>query len=210
MLSTDSPSRFSGFPLFNPQKVQQQQQQQQREEEEEKRRKQKEQQIKDQDGATLLPPQKKKKKTIRQAVGVIITDSKTNRVLMLTSRKREGALVLPRGERNEDSQETSEEAALRIIYEEAGIRVIHQSPKHLGTYCEANKRGKTIAHHWMYEIRDAKLIQTTPPTKTITNSEGQQVVQKHRDVVWVPYGEALNATLDRSMSHLALQNSSFA
>ena len=104
---------------------------------------------------------------------------------MLTSRKREGAFVLPRGERNDDIQETSEEAAFRIIYEEAGIRVINQSPKRSGTYCEANKRGKTIAHHWMYEFRDPKLIQTTPPTRTITNREGQQVVQKQREVVWV-------------------------
>ncbi|KAI9246693.1 hypothetical protein BDA99DRAFT_576517 [Phascolomyces articulosus] len=233
MLSTSSPRRFSGFPLFNPvqqklqqrklqrrslQVQQQQQQQLQLQEVEQRKIQQQQQQEKEkqlqqdkeqdrQEQAALTGP--KKKKPIRQAIGIIITDSKTGKVLLLTSRKREGALVLPRGDRNDDAQETSEEAVIRILYEEAGIRIINQSPKRLGTYTEGNKRGKIIAHHWMYEFSDAKLIQSIPPRKLITNAEGEQVEQKQRELVWVPYNEALAATLDRPMSHLALKSSSF-
>ncbi|KAI8144563.1 hypothetical protein BJV82DRAFT_71487 [Fennellomyces sp. T-0311] len=160
--------RPTGFPITSPAQQQQQQQQQQ-----------------------VETPKPKKKKTLRQAVGIIVCDHQ-GRILLLSSRKREGALVLPRGDRNEETQESHDAAAIRILREEAGIHVDKLS-RRLGTYTEGNKRGKIVAHHTMYEVRDPKILKAA-----------------ERERVWVTFDRALAATLDRPMSHLALKNSSFA
>lgn len=150
----------------------------------------------------------KKKKPIRQAVGVVVGDPATGRILMLTSRKRQGALVLPRGERAEG--EEAEAAALRILQEEGSMQATGLLNR-LGTYIEANKRGKTIAHHWMYEIPYTRttIITKRPPLPSSSSSSQEEEINE-RTRVWVTFEQALEATMDRPMSRLALTNSSFA
>lgn len=152
----------------------------------------------------------KKKKPIRQAVGVVVGDPATGRILMLTSRKRQGALVLPRGERAEG--EEADAAALRVLQEEGSIQATGVLNR-LGTYIEANKRGKTIAHHWMYEIPYTRttIITKRPPLPTSSAAlQGEDEENNERTRVWVTFEQALQATMDRPMSRLALTNSSFA
>ncbi|KAI9496975.1 hypothetical protein BDB00DRAFT_806273 [Zychaea mexicana] len=191
-----------GFPISSPARRQQQQREQQLQLQQQQELEKQEQQQQQ-----AIAPKPKKKKGIRQAVGIIVNDRKTGKILMLKSRKREGALVLPRGERDDENKETSDDAVIRILSEEAGLIRVDKSPIRLGTYCEGNKRGKTIAHHWMYEIRDAKFVIERTATKASTELQEQQ---EQRERVWVTFKEALEATLDRPMSHLALKNSSFA
>ncbi|KAG0173032.1 hypothetical protein DFQ28_009070 [Apophysomyces sp. BC1034] len=138
---------------------------------------------------------KKKKKIIRQAVGAVIIDSTTKKVLMLSSRKRENALVLPRGECETDTQETPENATIRVLLSEAGVSVSSLTQR-VGTFTEANKKGKIIAHHWMYEVHDPTLVDTWAGSD--------------RKRVWVTLNEALTATTDRRMAHLALNSCSLA
>ncbi|KAI7877732.1 hypothetical protein K492DRAFT_165626 [Lichtheimia hyalospora FSU 10163] len=151
----------------------------------------------------------KKKKPIRQAVGVVVGDPATGRILMLTSRKRQGALVLFRGERAEG--EEADAAALRVLQEEGSIQATGLLNR-LGTYIEANKRGKTIAHHWMYEIPYTRttIITKRPPLPTQQSSSQEDEEINERTRVWVTFEQALEATMDRPMSRLALTNSSFA
>lgn len=78
---------------------------------------------------------------------------------MLSSRKTENAYRLPRGDCDEN--ETPEQAIVRVLRDEAGVKVDRIARK-LGTYCEANKKGKTIAHHWIYEIQNPRLLDSWP------------------------------------------------
>ncbi|KAI8099943.1 uncharacterized protein BX664DRAFT_355310 [Halteromyces radiatus] len=136
---------------------------------------------------------KKKKKTLRHAVGLIVIDPITKGVLMLSSKKREGAYVLPKGDcLVEPKTETYEEAAFRVLYE-AGIKASSLSRK-VGVYTEANKKGKIIAHHAMFEVSSFTLLQPSP--------------EFGRTRVWVSYENAIKASLDRPMSCIALKNSS--
>ncbi|KAF7731211.1 hypothetical protein EC973_000626 [Apophysomyces ossiformis] len=137
----------------------------------------------------------KKKKIIRQAVGAVIIDTTTNKVLMLSSRKRANAFVLPRGECQIDLEETPEKATIRVLLEEAGVSVTSLTQR-VGTFTEANKKGKIIAHHWMYEVHNPTLLDTWPGSD--------------RQRVWIPLNEAITATKDRRMACLALNSCSLA
>ncbi|KAI9283418.1 hypothetical protein BY458DRAFT_531002 [Sporodiniella umbellata] len=88
---------------------------------------------------TAQIPEKKGKKPIRQAVGgIVIMD---NKVLMLSSRKSDNALRLPRGDCRDD--ELPEKAVLRVLRDEAGIETDHIKQR-VGTYTKANKKGKIV------------------------------------------------------------------
>ena len=141
-------------------------------------------------------------------MGIIVCD-RHGRILLLASRKREGALVLPRGDRNEETQESPEAAAIRILREEAGIHVDKLS-RRLGTYTEGNKRGKIIAHHNMYELQDPRVIKATERERVWVSVHTPLFILCADNGTKVTYDRALAATLDRPMSHLALKNSSFA
>lgn len=100
--------------------------------------------------------------SVHQAIGVLVIDKKAKRVLLISSRKREGAFVLPRGDCNE--AEEPAQAALRIIFEEAGVFASQVSCR-VGTFTEANKKGNIVAHNWMYEVHDAMLLENWPASK---------------------------------------------
>lgn len=76
---------------------------------------------------------------------------------MLASRKAEGAYRLPRGTCEKD--ETPEQALIRILHDVAGVQVEGVSSR-VGTYVEANKKGKTVGHHWMYEVTNPTLLKS--------------------------------------------------
>jgi hypothetical protein len=78
---------------------------------------------------------------------------------MLSSRKSEGAYRLPRG--NCDENETPEEAVVRVLHDEAGIQV-EKVTQRVGTYTEANKKGKIVGHHWIFEVSDPKILDSWP------------------------------------------------
>ncbi|GAN07583.1 hypothetical protein MAM1_0168d07083 [Mucor ambiguus] len=138
----------------------------------------------------------KEPKPIRQAVGVIVIDPATRKVLMLSSRKNEGAYVLPRDDcKTDPAEEHPEKAALRLLNEKAGVAATFLTSR-VGSYSESNKKGKVIAHHWMYEVHAPTLLETWP------NADRQRV--------WVPYEDALKATEKKRMSHLALEKCSLA
>lgn len=104
---------------------------------------------------------KTKKKKI-QAVGVIVIDPATQKVLMLSSRKKEGAYVLPRDDcQTEPTEEHPEKAAIRLLHEKAGVAATFLSSR-VGSYAESNKKGRVIAHHWMYEVNAPTLLETWP------------------------------------------------
>ncbi|KAI8984099.1 hypothetical protein BDF20DRAFT_816830, partial [Mycotypha africana] len=128
---------------------------------------------------------------IRQVVGVIVVDPATENVLMLASRKNEGSYVLPRDDCQAD--EHPEKAAIRLLFEKAGVSTSFLSSR-IGSYSESNKKGRVIAHHWMYEVHAPTLLESWP--------------SKDRQRVWIPYAEALKATENKRMSHLALQKCS--
>lgn len=100
--------------------------------------------------------------SVHQAIGVLVIDKKAKRVLLISSRKREGAFVLPRGDCNE--AEEPAQAALRILFEEAGVFASQVSCR-VGTFTEANKKGNIVAHNWMYEVHDAMLLENWPASK---------------------------------------------
>ncbi|KAI9024273.1 hypothetical protein CLU79DRAFT_746407 [Phycomyces nitens] len=113
---------------------------------------------------------------------------------MLSNPKKDGALRLPRGDCLTDpAPEHPEKAAMRILLEKAGVSVDYMT-RRIGTYTEANKKGKITAHHWMFEVHNPTLLDTWP--------------ESDRTRSWVTVNEALIATEDRRMSHLALNNSS--
>ncbi|GAA5797831.1 hypothetical protein HPULCUR_003227 [Helicostylum pulchrum] len=106
--------------------------------------------------------EEKEAKPIRQAVGVIVIDPATQKVLMLSSRKKEGAYVLPRDDcQTEPTEEHPEKAAIRLLHEKAGVAATFLSSR-VGSYAESNKKGKVIAHHWMYEVNAPTLLETWP------------------------------------------------
>lgn len=81
---------------------------------------------------------------------------------MLGSRKKEGAYVLPRDDcQTEPTEEHPEKAAIRLLHEKAGVTASFLSSR-VGSYSEANKKGKIIAHHWMYEVNAPTLLETWP------------------------------------------------
>ncbi|KAI9299768.1 hypothetical protein BJ944DRAFT_244862 [Cunninghamella echinulata] len=136
---------------------------------------------------------KKEKKPLRKAVGIVVIDPNSQRVLMISSKKREGAYVLPRGDCNLETEESFEATALRVLKEKAYIQADGLS-RRIGIYAEANKKGKTVGHHAMFEVTSFTVL--TPP-------DGFD-----RERVWVEYNRALMATQERPMSHLALTSSS--
>ncbi|KAI7903613.1 uncharacterized protein BX663DRAFT_551308 [Cokeromyces recurvatus] len=138
----------------------------------------------------------KESKPIRQAVGVIVIDPATQKILMLESKKKKGTYVLPRDDcKTKPTEEHPEQAALRLLHEKAGVSTSYLSAR-IGSYSQANKKGKITAHHWMYEVHGPTLLKTWP------NSNRQRV--------WVSYEEALKATENKRMSHLALERCSLA
>ncbi|CEG83983.1 hypothetical protein RMATCC62417_17841 [Rhizopus microsporus] len=116
-----------------------------------------------------------------------------NKVLMLSSRKKEGAYRLPRGSCKKD--EKPEEAILRVLREEAGIEA-EKIKQRVGTYTEANKKGKTVAHHWLYEVTDVKVLESWPA--------------EDRKRVWFTIEESIAASADRHISRLALHSCSLS
>lgn len=92
-------------------------------------------------------------------MGGIVIDKKTKKVLMLSSRKEEGAHRLPRG--NCEENETPEQAVVRVLHDEAGIQVEAVDAR-VGTYTEANKKGKIVGHHWIFEVTNHVLLDTWP------------------------------------------------
>jgi hypothetical protein len=97
-----------------------------------------------------------------QAVGLIVIDPVTKRVLMLSSKKRENAYVLPKGDCMMESEtERYEDAAFRVLME-AGIKA-HSLSRRIAVYTDANKKGKIIGHHAMYECTSFSLTQ--PPAE---------------------------------------------
>lgn len=81
---------------------------------------------------------------------------------MLSSRKKEGAYVLPRDDcQTEPTEEHPEKAAIRLLHEKAGVAATFLSSR-VGSYAESNKKGKVIAHHWMYEVNAPTLLETWP------------------------------------------------
>ncbi|KAI8336172.1 hypothetical protein BC941DRAFT_428523 [Chlamydoabsidia padenii] len=135
---------------------------------------------------------KKKKKGMRHAVGLIVIDPTTKKVLMMSSKKRENAYVLPKGDcQMEPEAERYEDTAFRVLME-SGIKA-HSLSRRIAVYSDANKKGKIIGHHAMYECTDFTLL---PPPANFERSR-----------VWVAYDVALRATEDRPLSHLALKNS---
>ncbi|KAI8339588.1 hypothetical protein BC941DRAFT_451028 [Chlamydoabsidia padenii] len=138
---------------------------------------------------------KKKKKVIRQAVGLVVIDPATKRVLMLSSKKRENAYVIPKGDCIMEPQvESYEDAAYRVLME-AGIKA-HGLSRRIAVYTDANKKGKIVGHHAMFECTSFSLMQ--PPANF------------DRTRVWVAYDVALRATEDRPLSLMALKNSTLA
>lgn len=93
-------------------------------------------------------------------------DPATKRVLMLSSRKRENAYVLPKGDcimpddENEETKnrkpESYEDAAFRVLMEN-GIKAQNLS-RRIAVYTDANKRGKIIGHHAMFECTSFTLL----------------------------------------------------
>lgn len=80
---------------------------------------------------------------------------------MLASRKDENILVLPRDDCNVDQQEHPEKAAIRLLHDKAGIEA-HYLAKRLGCFSESNKKGRVVAHHWMYEVHNPILLDDWP------------------------------------------------
>lgn len=114
---------------------------------------------------------------------------------MISSQKREGAYVLPRGDCKLETNESFEDCAKRILKEKACIEAKGLS-RRIGTYAEANKRGKTVGQHCMFEVTDFTVLSASK--------------DYNRERVWVEYNRALMATQDRPMSHLALTNSTLS
>ncbi|KAG2182404.1 hypothetical protein INT43_007334, partial [Umbelopsis isabellina] len=130
-----------------------------------------------------------------QSAGILAVNPKTRMVLLLASRKREGAWVLPKGPcMTEPQPEAPESAACRIAWETCGIRGTIN--KKVGTFTEAGKRGKINAYNWMYEMQVDKLEDNWP--------------DHDRQRIWVSYEDALRATADRPISLLALKHCSLS
>ncbi|KAI8148362.1 NUDIX hydrolase domain-like protein [Fennellomyces sp. T-0311] len=113
---------------------------------------------------------------VRQVAGCLPIDPVNRRFLLVSSRKRPGAWVIPKGGWEQD--ETQEHAALRETWEEAGIK--GQITRHIGVFAERNKKG-VKAHHWIYELEIREVVKKFPE-------------KKKRERRWFTYDEALIAT----------------
>lgn len=139
-------------------------------------------------------------------------DTTTNKVLMLSSRKSEGSYRLPRG--NCDENETPEEAVARVLHDEAGIQVDKVTLR-VGTYTEANKKGKIVGHHWIFEVKDPKILDSWPALdrKRVWVSFLLRGVEYRLTFFLLnqfTHEEAVAASADRHISRLALNSCSLS
>ncbi|KAI8071353.1 hypothetical protein BC940DRAFT_294256 [Gongronella butleri] len=141
------------------------------------------------DVATQVSDGKKKKK-LRRSVGLVVVDPATQKILLLSSRKREGKYVLPKADCGK-GDEPFELTAQRLLLHDACVQTVSAAHR-IGVFVEANKKGKTIAHHCMYQVDAFKSLPASPDDT--------------RTRIWVSYDEALQHTQDRNMSRLALVN----
>lgn len=86
-------------------------------------------------------------------------DSANQKILMIESRKNKDVFVLPRDDCH--PQEHPEKAAIRLLHDKAGINTNYLS-KRVGCFSESNKKGRVVAHHWMYEVHNPKLLDNWP------------------------------------------------
>ncbi|KAI8988741.1 NUDIX hydrolase domain-like protein [Pilobolus umbonatus] len=115
---------------------------------------------------------------IRQVAGCIPLDMINKRILLISSRKKKNAWVLPKGGWEHD--ETQKHAAQRETWEEAGIKgtITHC----LGVFEERTpKKNKLKAHHWIFEMEIEEVAKKFPE-------------RKKRERRWFTFEEALIAT----------------
>ncbi|KAI7863408.1 NUDIX hydrolase domain-like protein [Spinellus fusiger] len=113
---------------------------------------------------------------VRQVAGCLPIDPKSKRVLLISSRKKANAWVLPKG--GWETNETKEQAALRETWEEAGVKgVIY---RHVGVFVDKSNKGKVKAHHWVYELEIYEVMKKFPE-------------RKKRERRWFTYEESLLA-----------------
>ncbi|KAG0749557.1 hypothetical protein G6F57_003375 [Rhizopus arrhizus] len=119
---------------------------------------------------------------VRQVAGCLPLDIKNHRVLLISSRKKNNAWVLPKG--GWESDETQQHAAQRETWEEAGIK--GTIVKQLGVFEErTKKKGKLKAHHWIFEMHIDEVVKKFPERKKrerrwFTLEEALIVTKKHR------------------------------
>ncbi|KAI7895183.1 NUDIX hydrolase domain-like protein [Mucor mucedo] len=95
---------------------------------------------------------------IRQVAGCIAIDPNTNKVLIISSSKRENVWVLPKGGWEDD--ETKEQAAARETYEEAGVR--GQIGNLVGSFIDYNYYGEPKSNVWFYELKVEEICSQWP------------------------------------------------
>ncbi|CEG68191.1 hypothetical protein RMATCC62417_04502 [Rhizopus microsporus] len=128
---------------------------------------------------------------VRQVAGCVPIDMKNRRVLLISSRKKKNAWVLPKGGWEQD--ETQQHAAQRETWEEAGIKGI--VAKQLGIFEERTKKNKLKAHHWIFEMHIDEVVKKFPE-------------RKKRERRWFTLEEALIATRKHPYIQEALLKSS--
>ncbi|KAI8885093.1 hypothetical protein K501DRAFT_246753 [Backusella circina FSU 941] len=129
---------------------------------------------------------------IRQVAGCIPLDLKNNRVLLISSRKKEGAWVLPKGGWEKD--ETQKHAAQRETWEEAGIK--GNITQFLGVFEERTLKKRHLkAHHWIFEMSIEEVTKKFPE-------------KKKRERRWFTFEESLLATRDHHYIQEAILKSS--
>ncbi|CAO3677625.1 unnamed protein product [Umbelopsis ramanniana] len=137
----------------------------------------------------------KPKKALKHSAGILAIDKESRTILLVSSLKREGAWVLPKGPcMTEPQVEAPESAACRVAWEVAGVR--GDLKKKVGTFTEAGKKGKINAYNWMYEMEIYKMEDTWP--------------EQDRKRVWVSYEDAMRATADRPIAQLAIKHCSLS
>ncbi|KAG1139756.1 hypothetical protein G6F37_009528 [Rhizopus arrhizus] len=115
---------------------------------------------------------------IRQVAGCLPLDMKNRRVLLISSRKKKNAWVLPKGGWEVD--ETQQHAAQRETWEEAGIK--GTITKQLGVFEERTKKKRKLkSHHWIFEMQINEVVKKFPE-------------RKKRERRWFTLKEALIAT----------------
>ncbi|KAI8348470.1 NUDIX hydrolase domain-like protein [Choanephora cucurbitarum] len=129
---------------------------------------------------------------VRQVAGCLPIDSRNKRVLLISSRKIEGAWVLPKG--GWEADETQKHAAQRETWEEAGVKgTIH---RHLGVFEERTHKKKRLkAHHWIFEMEIEEIAKKFPE-------------KKKRERRWFTLEESLQVTKDHPYIQEALMKSS--
>ncbi|KAI9245295.1 NUDIX hydrolase domain-like protein [Helicostylum pulchrum] len=95
---------------------------------------------------------------IRQVTGCIAIDPKTNKVLVISSSKRENVWVLPKGGWEDD--ETKEQAAVRETYEEAGVK--GRINGLVGSYIDYDMYGVPKSKVWFYEMEVTEILSQWP------------------------------------------------